>query len=64
MTEGLLHDGAFATTQSIIDAFPEGYFGNDKAQAFYEIYIRIKAGMKATLIHDDLMQRRLRPTSN
>lgn len=64
MNERLLHDGSFATAQSIIDAFPEGYFGKDKAQAFYELYIRIRAGMEYLILHDDRMRRRLRPGKN
>jgi len=64
MNERLLHDGAIATTQSIIDIFPKGYFGNDKAQAFYEIYLRVKAGIEATIIQADRTASRLRPTNN
>ena len=63
-TQRLIHDTAFASAQSIIDAFPEGHFGSDKAQAFYELYSRIKAGIEAMLALDDRMQRRLRPTKN
>ena len=58
-----LHDGSFAITQSIIDAFPDE-FKQDKAQAFYEIYIRVKAGIEGTLALSDRMQRRISPKRN
>jgi len=64
MSDRVLHDGAFATTQSIIDVFPNGYFGNDKAQVFYEIYLRVKAGIEATIIQADRTRSRLSPTNN
>jgi hypothetical protein len=60
----LVHDAAFLTVQSIIDAFPERYFADDKAQVAYELYIRIKAGMEYLMLQDDRMQRRLRPMKN
>lgn len=58
-----LHDGSFAITQSILDAFPDE-FAKDKAQAFYEIYIRVKAGIEGTLLLNERVQRRLRPGRN
>lgn len=63
LTERELHDGSFAITQSVIDAFPHE-FKRDKAQAFYEIYIRVKAGMEATLALNERLQQRLRPGRN
>lgn len=50
--------------QSILDAFPEGFFADEKAQVAYELYIRIKAGMEALMLHSDRMRRRLRPGRN
>lgn len=63
LTQREIHDGSFAVAQSIIDAFPE-LFREDKATAFYEIYIRVKAGMEGTIALSEHMQRRLKPLSN
>jgi hypothetical protein len=46
---GLSHDGAAACARSILDAFPEGFFGADKARAYHAIYLRVRAGMEAVL---------------
>ncbi len=41
------HDGAVACTASILNWFPAGYFGPDKARVYQAIYARVKATLAA-----------------
>jgi hypothetical protein len=57
------HDGAVACAQSILDAFPPGTFGSDKARVYFAIYVRVKAALEAVPRAED-RDRGREPTAN
>jgi hypothetical protein len=64
MHERITHDAAWAAATSIMECIENCLRPEERADAFAEIYCRVKAGIEAAFMSADRQQQRLKPGAN
>lgn len=64
MHERIIHAAAWATAKSILECIENCLREEERADAFGEVYARVKAGIEAAFVYADRQQDRLKPGRN
>jgi hypothetical protein len=64
MHERIIHDAAWAAATSIFECIKNCLREEERADAFAEIYQRVKSGIEAAFVFVDRQQGRLKPGRN
>jgi len=63
-SHSLTHDVAWATAKDIVEVFAGCLREEERHDAFVEVYVRVRAGLRKFEVRNDRLMQRLRPGAN